>query len=117
MLLSVCLPSLSHSVYTTHCYRRTLTALLASHRPTRSTSSCAAATAKATTKYTTTIVNRSSNSLCKANRVAVNVVVVAKGVAVVVVLKRMLLPLALNYVCVRVLCECVLYIWSLFNFC
>lgn len=100
-------PSLSFtlSVYTTHCYRRTLTALLASHRPTRGARRRrAAATAKATTKYaTTTIVNRSSNSLCRANRVAHVVVVVVKGV--VVVLKRML-GLELCVVCV---CVCVLF--------
>lgn len=101
-------PSLSFtlSVYTTHCYRRTLTALLASHRPTRGARRRrAAATAKATTKYaTTTIVNRSSNSLCRANRVAHVVVVVVKGV-VVVVLKRMLgleLCVVCECVCVRV---------------
>lgn len=101
--------SFTLSVYTTHCYRRTLTALLASHRPTRGArrrgAAAAAATAKATTKYTTTtIVNRSSNSLCRASRVAVLLVVVVKGV-VVVVLKRML-GLELCVLCV---CVCVLF--------
>lgn len=118
---TVCLPAfslsltLTLSVYTTHCYRRTPTALLASHRPTRGArrrrAAAAAATAKATTKYTTTtIVNRSSNSLCKVNRVAVVslllvVVVFKRVVAVVVVLKRML-GLELCVVCV---CVCVIF--------